>query len=423
MSDKGSRRSSQNSEAGDRVSADKVGQQEPEQGRAAADGSTADSSRRGSFSSVKSSTSSQRGRDSAGVAAIIDGGEAESETKSQEVDEGATRDESDGKDASEAHRTSVTANDAAVETRSTRSEPASTISDSGEPSNANDGAACPTNGQENSAAQLATAKSESPSQPESSPAEGFAETGAIDGRRTSLPAPETPTATSTVLSSTDRDSGPANQSVGDAEWRESTLDSVALSESTPLSPSSDTGSIVNRFQSVSFTEPEAGPSTPSTSHRFSTASNGNYDSRRLSSRSDKAGSGHNYDLIAQHAQSLQAELQDNPKRKRRSEMGSADLRASFAKLRDEAEQAASSEEMSKRASASTETDEAGQPINWDLWGEIMSDYEGMAKERRESPMPTCRSLDLTSVKYLTTFVQPKSFQKPYKTEYLQLYVG
>lgn len=377
--------------------------------------SSASGSRRGSFASVKSTSSSQQARnasqgkveepeldkskdDEPGSAGNGDGSVHDKDTSEPAADAGSgDQDEASSKLGSELKPADE------LETATNDTQDAANAT---EDSNEGDKAAVP--------AIL--------SKSIEVPADAFVAAAAQETRPFSLAAPETPTATTSNLNAV-RALEQADQSAQSAEWRDSTLDSVALSEGVPLSPASDSGSIVTRFQSVSFTEPEAGPSTPSTSHRFS-AANGDQNPRRLSVRSEQAGSGHNYDLIAQHAQSLEAEKQDNPKRKRRSEMGSADLRASFAKLRDEAEHAKAAEEMSRRASASTETDETGQPINWDLWGEIMSDYEGMAKERRKSHI-SYPWMPLTEVHLARgiDFLQQKSCQKRYRTASRQLCGG
>ena len=97
----------------------------------------------------------------------------------------------------------------------------------------------------------------------------------------------------------------------------------------------------------------------------------------------------NYSLISQHAQSLHDELELHPKRKRRSQMGSADLRASFLKLREEAEGSEAGGQLLLREESNEGDESAAQAVaegevDWDFWGLVMSDYEGMAKTRRES---------------------------------------
>ena len=363
MSEHGSRRGSFAAQAEDQ------GKQAAEAGREA-DGSHAGSSRRGSIASVRSSASKRR----SGSPSRADNREGQ---PGEPTSMPETSDKGDMPTKDDAQDTAVTSANGSGqdEARSTRSNGSSGTTNGEGAAEASDSIAA-SQDQPADATPAHNASTDPDAVDGPADAGTYLASAAKEARPFSLAAPETPSESAPALPPR-RTSGQADQSTGDAEWRDSTLDTVALSEGIPLSPISDSGSVVNRFQSVSFDESEAGPSRPST-----TSQRDNRDSRRLSVRSEKSSSGHNYDLIAQHAHSLEAELNGNPKRKRRSEMGSADLRASFAKLRDEAEHAAAEQGSSKRASASTETDEDGQPINWDLWGEIMSDYEGMAKERR-----------------------------------------
>lgn len=113
------------------------------------------------------------------------------------------------------------------------------------------------------------------------------------------------------------------------------------------------------------------------------------------SRQSTASSSHNYDLIQQRAESHHAELEEHPRRHRRTLRGSEDLRANFEKLREEMNTPAPShlpdepednaKESGKDATSTTTTTAAqeAQAIDWDFWGEVMSDYEGVAKTRRE----------------------------------------
>ena len=210
---------------------------------------------------------------------------------------------------------------------------------------------------------------------------------------------------------------------GSQQWRDSVastsaMESVALSDSAPgsepLSPLSGQGSM--RVPSVTLADleidPEAGPSTPSLPSagpegvspalpprrplqprqsdglEHEQSGQRNQPNHRPPVRSDP--SIDNYTLISQHAQSLHDELELHPKRKRRSQMGSADLRASFLKLREEAEGSDAGGQLLLREEESTEGDESAAPavaegeVDWDFWGLVMSDYEGMAKTRRES---------------------------------------
>lgn len=243
----------------------------------------------------------------------------------------------------------------------------------------------------------------------------------------SLATPDTPSSSqsATFPGGTDvlrPDSTVSSTGSGGQQWRDSVastsaMESIALSdsapESAPMSPLSEQGSI--RASSVALAnleiDPEAGPSTPSLAsagfagvspalpprrplqsrqpHGVDYEQNGerNQPSHRPPVRS--VGSTDNYSLISHHAQSLHDELEQHPKRKRRSQMGSADLRASFLKLREEAEGSEASSQLLLREE-SNEGDGPGTPVaadgevDWDFWGLVMSDYEGMAKTRRES---------------------------------------
>lgn len=125
-----------------------------------------------------------------------------------------------------------------------------------------------------------------------------------------------------------------------------------------------------------------------------------------------------YDFMMARIESQNAQLEKDPKAKRRTKLGSVDLRASFQRRRGEVESGMlhhpHQHHMHERQTSSDlrdtttiedsgsglETGQIGREqasgpmedntdgdgeshIDWDFWGEIMTDYEGLAKSRRK----------------------------------------
>lgn len=112
-------------------------------------------------------------------------------------------------------------------------------------------------------------------------------------------------------------------------------------------------------------------------------------------RQSTASSTHNYDLIQQRAEHHHQDLEEHPKRHRRTLRGSEDLRANFEKLREELGGSASpappvrdsptheNQTVGKENSGAPSQSIDANGIDWDFWGEVMNDYEGIAKTRRK----------------------------------------
>lgn len=217
-------------------------------------------------------------------------------------------------------------------------------------------------------------------------------------KRFSLPSPETPTLAQHSRSQ-NRASPESYQNGQDTRWRDSDaegtstsrLDSIALTESSiPPSPSSS-GSYRDSNQKIdSLTVndrdddelPEAGPSTPrlSTHTHMRQSDEALRPSSSLSTSSATSQSS-TYGLFRQRVQSQMSELDYDPTAKRKSVRGKQDLRANFERMKEEADQ----DGQEGRQEGALEEDAGGsrQPvIDWDFWGDVMADYELMAKTRR-----------------------------------------
>lgn len=166
------------------------------------------------------------------------------------------------------------------------------------------------------------------------------------------------------------------------------------------------------------------PSAPTASTSTSTSTDTDNNNKHLSAndaisstemkisqtRQSTASSTHNYDLIQQRAEHHHQDLEEHPKRHKRTQRGSEDLRANFDKLREELQGGAGTAGGSSNSPTSStavnpirdspthdglsagKEDSDGTPpsravdangIDWDFWGEVMNDYEGIAKTRRE----------------------------------------
>jgi hypothetical protein len=199
-------------------------------------------------------------------------------------------------------------------------------------------------------------------------------------------------------------------------WRDSTaessplaMDTIALSDSRPTSVtfSSLATNENSSFEGVEIPLDDASTSAPEASTSAGT-SNGKHLSANTNNtgevgssemgttptRQSTASSTHNYDLIQQRAENHHHDLEEHPKRRSRTLRGSEDLRASFDKLREEL--SGPNDDAPKPDSPVREApplparkSKSGAPaqdtnvIDWDFWGEVMSDYEGIAKTRRK----------------------------------------
>lgn len=240
----------------------------------------------------------------------------------------------------------------------------------------------------------------------------------------------------------------------DQRWRDSVadgttasvMDTVALSDSRPSSQVFSP--LANDFSASSFQEVEIPldetPAPPIASTSASTAlpssfkvENSNTNAKHLSANDNKNGtdmarsvtrqstasSTHNYDLIQQRAETHHQDLEGHPRRHRRTLRGSEDLRANFDKLREEMNTPApESPTHSSPANGSGAPHDLQhqQQIDWDFWGEVMSDYEGIAKKRRKWPIQILASV-LEADDFSWLCIQPETCQKLFKTEYRQHY--
>lgn len=118
-------------------------------------------------------------------------------------------------------------------------------------------------------------------------------------------------------------------------------------------------------------------------------------------------SSHDYDFLLHRVDHQNAALREDPKAKRRSLATKEEVRLSFNRLRDEAEHGqhapegqghtndgyhedlhrdidsdADAGEAKRRRASIASLNGTQQVTDWDLWGEIMSDYELMAKTKR-----------------------------------------
>lgn len=170
----------------------------------------------------------------------------------------------------------------------------------------------------------------------------------------------------------------------------SALESVRLSDSRPTSEvfsplANDFSSSFQEVEMPSGTTPPAAstssgiPLDADTNGKHLSASGSNM--QRSPTRQSTASSSHNYDLIQQRAETHHADLEDHPKRHRRTLRGSQDLRHNFEKLREEMNTPAPASPVHE--SPPTGASHEPQQIDWDFWGEVMSDYEGIAKTRRK----------------------------------------
>jgi len=120
-------------------------------------------------------------------------------------------------------------------------------------------------------------------------------------------------------------------------WRDSTaegtvdsvMDSVELADSRPVSESVSSVKSVNVPISVSLS------TQPSSNTNGSNLGATDSSMARSPTRQSTTSSSHNYDLIQQRAESHHAELEEHPKRWRRTLRASEDLRHNFEKLREE----------------------------------------------------------------------------------------
>ena len=221
-------------------------------------------------------------------------------------------------------------------------------------------------------------------------------------KRVSLAHPETPSSptnhASLLTKQLDAHAEDGHQNDND-RWRDSrvegttasAMDSVALSDSRPTSEvfSPLANDFSSSFQEVEIPSGTTPPiASTSSALPLDTSANGKHLStsasnnmQRSPTRQSTASSTHNYDLIQQRAETHHADLEDHPKRHRRTLRGSQDLRANFEKLREE--MASPSPPSPVNSSPPKGAPHEAPQIDWDFWGEVMSDYEGIAKTRRE----------------------------------------
>ena len=209
----------------------------------------------------------------------------------------------------------------------------------------------------------------------------------VSRRPSSLPTPDTPSAPSSQEPS--KLNGNGFEPAESERWRDSVaegsttppLETITLTNTSP--PASPASTRSNRDSVQSFhTFAEAGPSTPSSSSmmaHFSSSRQSINDASGVARRPSLYSDSSNYDLLMHRVESQNAKLKEDPKAKRKSLLGHADIKATFDKLRTESKhKRAESEDLST-------VDESGQTvIDWDFWGAIMGDYEKMAKTRRTS---------------------------------------
>jgi len=168
----------------------------------------------------------------------------------------------------------------------------------------------------------------------------------------------------------------------DPRWRDSTaegtvdsvMDSVALSGSRPVSES------VSSVKSVIVPVSVSLSTQPSSNTNGSNIEATGSSMARSPTRQSTTSSSHNYDLIQQRAESHHAELEEHPKRRRRTLRASEDLRHNFEKLREELTSPSPKSPAVDQPTMSQAQD--SHTIDWDFWGEVVSDYEGVAKSRR-----------------------------------------
>lgn len=241
-------------------------------------------------------------------------------------------------------------------------------------------------------------------------------------RRVSLQQPETPsspvaveyqsndTNNNDLLLKKQLDAHGVQEERDSEHWRDSTvndttspMDTVALSDSRPNSqtiPSvaADENSSL-RDVDIPIDAPAASTSAGTSNGQHLSAKNtsaGEVESSEMGitpTRQSTASSTHNYDLIQQRAENHHHDLEEHPKRHRRTLRGSEDLRASFDKLREELSGPSTDTKpdspireappLPARKSASGAPAQDTNVIDWDFWGEVMSDYEGIAKTRRK----------------------------------------
>jgi hypothetical protein len=227
-----------------------------------------------------------------------------------------------------------------------------------------------------------------------------------DSKRFSLPSPETPTMAQNPRSQISASPEPF-QNGQDTRWRDSVaegtatsrLDSVALTDScVPVLPSSPRSyrdslqGITNSARSAGDDEevPEAGPSTP----RFSTRMQQTQSDEALRpasslSTSSATSQSSTYGLFRQRVQSQMSELDEDPTAKRKSVLGKQDLQANFERMKEEADHEGKDEDGRQAGNISQDADGNRQhAIDWDFWGDVMADYELMAKTRRAYCSPS-----------------------------------
>ena len=190
---------------------------------------------------------------------------------------------------------------------------------------------------------------------------------------------------------------------GNESVRGALRDSIADAASSPTSilqashtspPVSPASTNANRDSVQSFhTFAEAGPSTSSSSSmktHFSPSRRSANGGSPVAAPPFSHAESSNYDLLKQHVDAHIAQLEENPKAKRKSIIGQADLKASFDKMRLSSKHKRTESEDFPKLSESEEP-----TINWDFWGAIMADYEHMAKTRRKGFLDSLRSFWVT----------------------------
>ena len=225
-------------------------------------------------------------------------------------------------------------------------------------------------------------------------------------RPDSMPVPDTPTAdqytsgqlplfeaepTTPTTSSRNRVSTGSRDSVAKA----SAFNSVILTDfdaSNNTSTSATSSLVTSGDELEQFSDAQAGSSATSASPGKTSSMQLNSQDQahtRASTHSGSSGSSNkDYGFLQQRAEEASVAMAEPLSNgKRRSQMVNAEIRASFQRMREDAEHFAQEGEtsafVSPDNSASNDYANGIQAIDWDLWGRIMSDYEDMARNSRE----------------------------------------
>lgn len=213
-------------------------------------------------------------------------------------------------------------------------------------------------------------------------------------RPTSLPSPETPSKNTHALTDDDallkQQETPRLSSHG--SWRDSVattsaLDSVALTDTSSIASPPTSPISASDFSFVAL----AGVVEQATTngHNVPSLALPEDDTASRSEQPSPSGvSSHDYDFLRHRADSTSVAMAEHlANGQRRSQIVDQEIRASFNRMKEDAQHYASEHDDStvsaKDLGTSNDYANGIQAIDWDLWGNIMNDYEGMARNSRK----------------------------------------